>query len=168
MTFCVSRVDLRFDLREIRRVVDITRSNINPNNIRKSAVAKIQVYASDDVADKIMAIVEKRRQEGAKDKDVSFSSVTTMLIELGLRVYEAQMRNKDTGFNQALFNKTLLENVLKSQMATSKLLGMMSLSPHLEGNEKFIFKDMVTTIREDVDQIVSNFFPKDENGEDDV
>lgn len=131
-------------------------------------MAKIQVYASDDVAEKIMAIVEKRRQEGAKDKDVSFSSVTTMLIELGLRVYEAQMKNKETGFNQALFNKTLLENVLKSQMATSKLLGMVSLSPHLEGNEKFIFKDMVTTIREDVDQIVSNFFPKEEDGEDDV
>ncbi|MFT2793855.1 relaxosome protein TraM [Serratia sp. T13T92] len=44
-------------------------------------MAKIQVYASDDVADKIMAIVEKRRQEGAKDKDVSFSSVTTGVVE---------------------------------------------------------------------------------------
>lgn len=168
MTFCVSRVELRFDLLAIRHVIDITLSNVNPNNIRKGSVAKIQVYASDDVADKIMAIVEKRRQEGAKDKDVSFSSVTTMLIELGLRVYEAQMQNKDSGFNQALFNKSLLENVLKSQMTTSKLLGMVSLSPHLEGNEKFIFKDMVTTIREDVDQMVSNFFPKDEGGEGDV
>ena len=127
-------------------------------------MAKIQVYASDDVANKIIAIVEKHRQEGAKNKDISFSSITTMLIELGLRVYEAQMRNKEPVFNQVLFNKTLLENVLKSQMATSKLLGMVSLSPHLEGNEKFVFKEMVTTIREDVDQIVSNFFsPKDED-----
>ena len=168
MTFYVSRIDLRFELLVSRHVIDIMRSNVNHNNIRTGDVAKIQVYASDDVADKITAIVEKRRQEGAKDKDVSFSSVTTMLIELGLRVYEAQMQNKEPGFNQALFNKTLLENVLKSQMATSKLLGMVSLSPHLEGNEKFIFKDMVTTIREDVEQMVSNFFPKDEDGEDDV
>lgn len=126
-------------------------------------MAKLQVYASDEVADKINAIVEKRRAEGAKDRDVSFSSVATMLMELGLRVYEAQMERKKSGFNQALFNKTLLENVLKTQLITSKLLGMTSLSPHLEGNEKFIFKDMVATIREDVEEMVSQFYPKEDD-----
>lgn len=124
-------------------------------------MAKLQVYASDEVADKINAIVEKRRAEGAKERDVSFSSVATMLVELGLRVYEAQMERKESEFNQALFNKTLLENVLKTQLITSKLLGMTSLSPHLDGNEKFIFKDMVAIIREDVDEMVSQFFPKE-------
>lgn len=126
-------------------------------------MAKLQVYASDEVADKINAIVEKRRAEGAKERDVSFSSVATMLVELGLRVYEAQMERKESLFNQALFNKTLLENVLKTQLITSKLLGMNSLSPHLDGNEKFIFKDMVATIREDVDEMVSQFFPKEDD-----
>jgi hypothetical protein len=47
--------------------------------------------------EKINAIVEKRRMEGAKDKDVSFSSISTMLLELGLRVYEAQMERKESG-----------------------------------------------------------------------
>lgn len=32
----------------------------------------VQAYASDEVAEKINAIVEKRRAEGAKEKDVSF------------------------------------------------------------------------------------------------
>jgi hypothetical protein len=41
--------------------------------------------------------VEKRRAEGAKEKDVSFSSVASMLLELGLRVYEAQMERKNQG-----------------------------------------------------------------------
>ncbi|MRT06059.1 conjugal transfer relaxosome DNA-binding protein TraM [Ewingella americana] len=130
-------------------------------------MAKLQVYASDEVADKINAIVEKRRAEGAKERDVSFSSVATMLVELGLRVYEAQMERKESGFNQTLFNKTMLENVLKTQLITSKLLGMTSLSPHLEGNDKFIFKDMVATIREDVEEMVSQFFPKDDDSQDD-
>ncbi|WP_440310867.1 conjugal transfer relaxosome DNA-binding protein TraM, partial [Klebsiella pneumoniae] len=71
-------------------------------------MAKIQAYVSDEVAEKINAIVEKRKAEGARDKDVSFSSVSTMLVELGLRVYEAQMERKESGFNQMAFNKVLL------------------------------------------------------------
>ncbi|EIW9027452.1 TPA: conjugal transfer protein TraM, partial [Klebsiella pneumoniae] len=47
-------------------------------------MAKIQAYVSDEVAEKINAIVEKRKAEGAREKDVSFSSVSTMLVELGL------------------------------------------------------------------------------------
>lgn len=124
-------------------------------------MAKIQAYVSDDVVSKINAIVEQRRAEGARKEDVSCSSVISMLIELGLRVYAAQMERKESPFNQMLFNKTLLESTLKSQMVTSKLLGMMSLSPYLEGNDKFIFKEMVTTIREDVEQILLEFFTTD-------
>ena len=72
-------------------------------------MAKIQAYVSDEVAEKINAIVEKRKADGAKEKDVSFSSVSTMLVELGLRVYEAQMERKESGFNQMAFNKLLLK-----------------------------------------------------------
>jgi len=125
-------------------------------------VAKLQVYASDEVAAKINAIVEKRRAEGAKERDVSFSSVATMLVELGLRVYEAQMERKESGFNQALYNKTILENVLKTQFIVSKLLAMESLSPHLEGNDKFQFQDMVMCIRQDVKEMVEILFPESE------
>ncbi|EGG5310609.1 relaxosome protein TraM, partial [Salmonella enterica] len=86
-------------------------------------MSRVQVYVSDEVVDKINAIVEKRRSEGARDKDVSSSSISSMLLELGLRVYEAQMEKKESGFNQREFNKTLLENVLKTQMAVAKILG---------------------------------------------
>ena len=72
-------------------------------------MAKIQAYVSDEVAEKINAIVEKRKAEGAREKDVSFSSVSTMLVELGLRVYEAQMERKESGFNQMAFNKKISE-----------------------------------------------------------
>ncbi|EAV8673148.1 conjugal transfer protein TraM, partial [Salmonella enterica subsp. enterica serovar Enteritidis] len=36
-------------------------------------MAKVNVYISNEVHNKITAIVEKRRQEGARDKDISFS-----------------------------------------------------------------------------------------------
>ena len=126
-------------------------------------MAKIQAYVSDDVVNKINAIVEQRRAEGARKEDVSSSSVISMLVELGLRVYEAQMERKESPFNQMLFNKTILEAVLKTQFISSKLLAMESMSPHIAGNDKFEFRGMVQNIRDDVKEIVETFFP--ESGE---
>ena len=126
-------------------------------------MAKIQAYVSDDVVNKINAIVEQRRAEGARKEDVSSSSVISMLVELGLRVYEAQMERKESPFNQMLFNKTILEAVLKTQFISNKLLAMESMSPHIAGNDKFEFRGMVQNIRDDVKEIVETFFP--ESGE---
>lgn len=126
-------------------------------------MAKIQAYVSDDVVNKINSIVEQRRAEGARKEDVSSSSVISMLVELGLRVYEAQMERKESPFNQMLFNKTILEAVLKTQFISSKLLAMESMSPHIAGNDKFEFRGMVQNIRDDVKEIVETFFP--ESGE---
>lgn len=123
-------------------------------------MAKLQAYVSDDVVIKINAIVEQRRAEGARKEDVSSSSVISMLVELGLRVYEAQMERKESPFNQMLFNKTILEAVLKTQFISSKLLAMESMSPHIAGNDKFEFRGMVQNIRGDVKEIVDTFFPE--------
>ncbi|NMT22180.1 conjugal transfer relaxosome DNA-binding protein TraM, partial [Staphylococcus aureus] len=112
-------------------------------------MAKIQAYVSDEVAEKINAIVEKRKAGGAREKDVSFSSVSTMLVELGLRVYEAQMERKESGFNQMAVNKVLLETVLKAQFATNKILGIACLSPHISGNQKFEWRFRIDTSLED-------------------
>ena len=128
-------------------------------------MARVQAYPSDEVFDKINAIVEKRRAEGAKEKDISFSSVATMLLELGLRVYEAQMERKESGFNQKEFNKVLLENVMKTQFTISKVLAMDSLSPHINGDDRFDFKSMVMNIRDDAREVVERFFPSQDEEE---
>lgn len=91
-------------------------------------MAKVQAYVSDEIVYKINKIVERRRAEGAKSTDVSFSSISTMLLELGLRVYEAQMERKESAFNQAEFNKVLLECAVKTQSTVAKILGIESLS----------------------------------------
>ena len=128
-------------------------------------MARVQAYPSDEVVDKINAIVEERRAEGAKEKDISFSSVATMLLELGLRVYEAQMARKESGFNQKEFNKVLLENVMKTQFTISKVLAMDSLSPHINGDDRFDFKSMVMNIRDDAREGVERFFPSQDEEE---
>ena len=100
-------------------------------------MAKIQVYVNDNVAEKINAIAVQRRAEGAKEKDISYSSIASMLLELGLRVYEAQMERKESGFNQMAFNRALLESMVKTQFTVNKVLGIECLSPHVHGNPRW-------------------------------
>ncbi|EET0194634.1 relaxosome protein TraM, partial [Escherichia coli] len=126
-------------------------------------MAKVQAYVSDEIVYKINEIVERRRAEGAKSTDVSFSSISTMLLELGLRVYEAQMERKESSFNQTEFNKVLLECVVKTQSSVAKILGIESLSPHIAGNPKFEYANMVEDIREKVSIEMDRFFPKIDN-----
>ncbi|HDQ0507051.1 conjugal transfer relaxosome DNA-binding protein TraM (plasmid) [Escherichia coli] len=125
-------------------------------------MAKVQAYVSDEIVYKINKIVERRRAEGAKSTDVSFSSISTMLLELGLRVYEAQMERKESAFNQAEFNKVLLECAVKTQSTVAKILGIESLSPHVSGNPKFEYANMVEDIREKVSSEMERFFPKND------
>ncbi|MGS6557418.1 conjugal transfer relaxosome DNA-binding protein TraM, partial [Escherichia coli] len=77
------------------------------------------------------------RQEGAREKDVSFSATASMLLELGLRVHEAQMERKESAFNQTEFNKLLLECVVKTQSSVAKILGILS-SLHRLSIESFV------------------------------
>ena len=125
-------------------------------------MGKVQAYPSDEVCEKINAIVEKRRMEGAKEKDVSFSSISTMLLELGLRVYEAQMERKESGFNQMAFNRALLESVVKTQFLVNKVLGIECLSPHVKDDPRWQWKGMVQNIQEDVQEAMRNFFPDEQ------
>ena len=125
-------------------------------------MAKVQAYVSDEIVYKINKIVERRRAEGAKSTDVSFSSISTMLLELGLRVYEAQMERKESAFNQAEFNKVLLECAVKTQSTVAKILGIESLSPHVSGNPKFQYANMVEDIRDKVSSEMERFFPEND------
>ncbi|BDO06187.1 conjugal transfer relaxosome DNA-binding protein TraM [Klebsiella quasipneumoniae] len=119
-------------------------------------MAKIQVYVNDNVAEKINAIAVQRRAEGAKEKDISYSSIASMLLELGLRVYEAQMERKESGFNQMAFNRALLESMVKTQFTVNKVLGIECLSPHVNGNPKWEWSGLIENIRDDVSAVMEN------------
>lgn len=126
-------------------------------------MARVNLYISNEVHEKINMIVEKRRQEGARDKDISLSGTASMLLELGLRVYDAQMERKESAFYQTEFNKLLLECVVKTQSTVAKILGIESLSPHVSGNPKFEYASMVDDIREKVSVEMDRFFPKNDD-----
>jgi hypothetical protein len=118
-------------------------------------MAKVQAYVSDEVAEKLMRLW-KRRAEGAKDKDVSFSSISTMLLELGLRVYEAQMERKESVLIRWHSIRHCL-SVVKTQFSVNKVLGIECLSPHVKDDPRWQWKGMVQNIQEDVQEVMLHF-----------
>ncbi|WP_337048224.1 conjugal transfer relaxosome DNA-binding protein TraM [Serratia liquefaciens] len=127
-------------------------------------MARIQAYVSKEAVEKIHVIVEQRRQEGAAETEVSTSSVISMLLELGLRVYEAQMERKDDPFNQTEFNKVILENVLKTQLAMARVLGASTLAPYVADKPKLNnYQQIVHEIKETVEESLGRFFYDGDN-----
>ncbi|EHF4086879.1 conjugal transfer protein TraM, partial [Salmonella enterica subsp. enterica serovar Newport] len=68
---------------------------------------KIQTYVNNNVYEQITDLVTIRKQEGIEE--ASLSNVSSMLLELGLRVYMIQQEKREGGFNQMEYNKLMLE-----------------------------------------------------------
>ena len=75
---------------------------------------KIQVFVSNPVLEQINDIVNEKRTEGADRSEANVSNTSSMLIELGLRVYKLQRDKTESGFSQLEFNKVMLENMMKT------------------------------------------------------
>lgn len=116
---------------------------------------KIQVYVSNDALDKINDIVEQKRQGGAQLQDASISSTASMLIELGIRVYCIQLERGQGGFNQAEFNRTMLEYMVKTNSITNELL-KLAVKGNLSAEE---LQQMKLRIRDHAATEVERFYP---------
>ncbi|HDS6532700.1 TPA: relaxosome protein TraM [Klebsiella aerogenes] len=121
-------------------------------------MAKVQVYVSSNVINRINAIVQQRKLDGARVQDASLSSVSSMLLEYGLKAYETQWEEQSPLFNQHDFNRTMLEMIVKTQFATNKILGISSQCPHIAENPNFEWKNMVDNILEETSRIVNFYF----------
>lgn len=124
-------------------------------------MAKVQIYLSDETYKDIEQQLITHR--GEKGRQESFSSFSSMLLELGLRVYKTQRESVADPFDQVSFNKTLLENVLLTSFTMSKLLGINSHNTEIQGLSHFVMRDMVNDIKTKTsDEMLKIFTVKDE------
>lgn len=128
-------------------------------------MAKIQIYVSDSTYKEIEQQMINHRGEGGKNE--SLSSFASMLLELGLRVYNAQRERVDDPFDQDLFNKMLLENTLITSYTMSKILGMNSYNEEIKSMPSFELKSMVHDVKLRVSNDIMMVFPN-KNTNDDV
>jgi hypothetical protein len=120
---------------------------------------RIQTFVSNEIEQELIDIINIKRSEGATKDEANVSNTTSMLIELGIRVYKLQREKTEGGFSQAEFNKIMLENVMKTSYISQILLGINSYNQEIAGNEKFIYKDMAAKIKSDVSVAMERFFP---------
>jgi hypothetical protein len=120
-------------------------------------MAKLQIYVSDETYKDIEQQLLTHR--GEQGRNESLSSFSSMLLELGLRVYKAQREAVDDPFDQQTFNKTLLENMLLTSFTMSKVLGISSHNSEVQGMPKFDIRDMVIDIKSKVSDEMLKIFP---------
>ena len=123
---------------------------------------RIQTFVSNQVRKEIESLVTERRQEGATENDATVSSVTSMLIELGLRVYRIQREKKESGFNQMEYNKIMLDNIARVRAMCSEIMKMNALSHEVISNGNFDNEVMKRSITKFAEDQVRVFFPEEE------
>lgn len=123
---------------------------------------RIQTFVSNQVREEIESLVTERRQEGATENDATVSSVTSMLIELGLRVYRIQREKKGSGFNQMEYNKIMLDNIARVRAMCSEIMKMNALSHEVISNGNFDNEVMKRSITKFAEDQVRIFFPEEE------
>ncbi|HAM9712376.1 TPA: relaxosome protein TraM [Escherichia coli] len=122
---------------------------------------RIQTFVSNQVREEIESLVTERRQEGVTENDATVSSVTSMLIELGLRVYRIQREKKESGFNQMEYNKIMLDNIARVRVMCSEIMKMNALSHEVISNGNFDNEVMKRSITKFAEDQVRVFFPEE-------
>lgn len=120
-------------------------------------MAKVQIYVSDETYKDIeQQLLTHRGEQGRQE---SLSSFSSMLLELGLRVYKAQREAVDDPFDQQTYNKILLENMLLTSYTMYKVLGINSHNSEVQDLSNFVLRDMINDIKSKVSDEMSKIFP---------
>ncbi|AKL03933.1 relaxosome protein TraM [Salmonella enterica] len=122
---------------------------------------KIQTYVNNNVYEQITDLVTIRKQEGIEE--ASLSNVSSMLLELGLRVYMIQQEKREGGFNQMEYNKLMLENVSRVRAMCTEILKMSVLNQESIASGNFDYGVIKPAIDKFAREQVSIFFPDDED-----
>lgn len=122
---------------------------------------RAQVYITQNNYKRIQAIVDAKKEDGADRTEANVSSVAAMLLDIGLRVYEFQQKkeqeeeienaeDRNILTDSTIFNKVLLENILKTSYASTILLQMVGNINEVKAVESFNFDKIKSLIRDQV------------------
>jgi len=132
---------------------------------------RAQIYITKANLEKIRSIVNHERNHGVDENEANLSSVAAMLLNLGLQVYEFQQRKKQNGENDqpenddakkvAMFNRILMENVLKTSYASAAILQMVGELDELKNKNSYGFHDLKSMIRRKTENKLSEIFDEE-------
>lgn len=130
---------------------------------------RAQVYITQNNYKRIQAIVDAKKEDGADRTEANVSSVAAMLLDIGLRVYEFQQKKEQEGEvdsaqenndlpDPLMFNKVLLENILKASYASTTLLQMIGNLDEVKNIDSFNYENVKVKIRDKIDDQLTKVF----------
>ncbi|EHX1089709.1 relaxosome protein TraM [Hafnia paralvei] len=133
---------------------------------------RAQVYITQNNYKRIQSIVDAKKEDGADRTEANVSSVAAMLLDIGLRVYEFQQKKEQEGEvdsiqesndlpDPLMFNKVLLENILKASYASTTLLQMIGNLDEVKNIDSFNYENVKVQIRDKIDDQLIKVFSKD-------
>lgn len=132
---------------------------------------RAQIYITKANLEKIRSIVNHERNHGVDENEANLSSVAAMLLNLGLQFYEFQQRKKQNGENDqpenddakkvAMFNRILMENVLKTSYASAAILHMVGELDEFKNKNSCGFHDLKSIIRRKTESKLSEIFDEE-------
>lgn len=133
---------------------------------------RAQVYITQNNYKRIQSIVDAKKEDGADRTEANVSSVAAMLLDIGLRVYEFQQKKEQEGEidsiqenndlpDPLMFNKVLLENILKASYASTTLLQMIGNLDEVKNIDSFNYENVKVQIRDKIDSQLTKIFSDD-------
>jgi len=133
---------------------------------------RAQVYITQNNYKRIQSIVDAKKEDGADRTEANISSVAAMLLDIGLRVYEFQQKKEQEGEvditqenddlpDPLMFNKILLENILKASYASTTLLQMIENLDEVKNRDSFSYENVKVQIRDKIDDQLTKVFSND-------
>ncbi|AHM76654.1 conjugal transfer relaxosome DNA-binding protein TraM [Yersinia hibernica] len=124
-------------------------------------MAKIQTYVNNNVYEQINDLVAQRKQEGVGDANVS--NIASMLLELGLRVYNIQREKREGGFNQMEYNRLMLDHMTRVRAMCTEIMKMGALSQESIASGNFELEVIKKAVARYAEEQTSIFFPDEED-----
>ncbi|EBS5182127.1 hypothetical protein DRE96_23510 [Salmonella enterica subsp. enterica serovar Chester] len=148
------------------------KSDSNSTMDKVVKMPRAQVYITQNNYKRIQSIVDAKKEDGADRTEANVSSVAAMLLDIGLRVYEFQQKKEQEGEvdsiqesndlpDPLMFNKVLLENILKASYASTTLLQMIGNLDEVKNIDSFNYENVKVQIRDKIDDQLIKVFSKD-------
>ena len=120
------------------------------------------IYLAQKAIDEIRKIVDERQAEGASPTEANISSVTSELIDIGLRVVMMRSKEKDNTQNpEYLYKKAVLEESVKARMVSQELLRMMFNFDDIKNDFRYNYPKTIEELKQDIEKRVNSVLGDD-------
>lgn len=121
------------------------------------------IYLAQKTIDEIRRIVDERQAEGASSSEANISSVTSELIDIGLRVVMMRDKEKDKSQNpEYLYKKAVLEESVKARMVSQELLRIIFNLEDVKSDSRYNYSGLIEDLKQRIENRVNNVLGDDE------